>query len=69
MKASGMPAAFEKHGISWLALFGPLIIGTQFVAAITVAGTVTPLGASPVITVGTAVMASAIAIGMVAWWA
>jgi hypothetical protein len=51
------------------ALFGPLIIGTQFVAAIIVAGTVTPLEASPVITVGTAVLASAIARGMVAWWA
>lgn len=61
-------AAFEKHGVYWLAIFGPLFIGTQFAAAIAVAGGVKPLKASLVITIGTAVFAIGIALGMVIPW-
>jgi hypothetical protein len=61
-------AAFEKHGVYWLAIFGPLFIGTQFAAAIAVAGGVKPLKASLVITIGTAVFAIGIAVGMVIPW-
>lgn len=58
-------AAFEKYGLYGMAILGPLIIGTQFAAAIAVASGVKPLKAGIVITGATTVWAIGIAVAMV----
>ncbi|MEY2826761.1 MAG: hypothetical protein RLZZ122_1125 [Actinomycetota bacterium] len=45
-------AAFDKYGIYGMALLGPLVIGTQFAAAISVAAGVKPLKGALVVTIG-----------------
>lgn len=57
--------AFEKWGIYGLALLGPIVIGTQFCAAIAVAAGTKPLRTSLIITAGMALWAIAIAGAMV----
>lgn len=44
--------AFDKYGIFGMALLGPVLIGTQFAAAISVAAGVKPLKAGALITGG-----------------
>jgi hypothetical protein len=56
--------AFEKYGVYGLAVIGPLVIGTQFAAAISVAAGVKPLKASLVITFATLFWATLIAVAM-----
>ncbi len=45
-------AAFDKYGIYGMAVLGPLFIGTQFAAAISVAAGVKPLKSALVVTIG-----------------
>lgn len=56
---------FDRYGIYGVAALGPVLIGTQFAAAISVAAGVKPLKASILITLSTIVWATAIAIGFV----
>ncbi len=44
--------AFDKYGIYGMAFLGPLVIGTQFAAAISVAAGVKPLKSALVVTTG-----------------
>jgi len=58
--------AFDKYGIYGMAFLGPIIIGTQFAAAASVAAGVKPLRASALITASMALWAVLIAVAMVA---
>ena len=53
--------AFDKYGIYGLAFLGPVIIGTQFAAAATVAAGVKPLRTSIIISAAMVIWAVAIA--------
>lgn len=57
--------AFDKYGIFGLAALGPILIGTQFAAAIAVAAGVKPLKTSLLISFATLVWAAVIAVLMV----
>jgi hypothetical protein len=59
--------AFDKYGIYGMAFLGPILIGTQFAAAASVAAGVKPLRASILITLSMAAWAGLIAIIMVAF--
>ncbi|MFM2023217.1 MAG: hypothetical protein RIR89_609, partial [Actinomycetota bacterium] len=54
-------AAFDKYGIFGMAILGPILIGTQFAAAISVAAGVKPLKTGIIITAGMALWSVAIA--------
>lgn len=58
--------AFNRYGIYGMAVLGPIIIGTQFAAAASVAAGVKPLRASILITASMILWASVIAFVMVA---
>jgi hypothetical protein len=58
--------AFDKYGIFGMALLGPIIIGTQFAAAASVAAGVKPMKVTLIISVAMVLWAIAIAFGMVA---
>jgi hypothetical protein len=58
-------AAFDKYGIWGMALLGPILIGTQFAAAASVAAGVKPLKVSILIAVSMALWAVVIAWVMV----
>ena len=45
-------AAFDKYGIYGMAVLGPILIGTQFAAAISVAAGVKPFKAASLVTAG-----------------
>lgn len=57
--------AFDRYGIYGMAFLGPIIIGTQFAAAASVAAGVRPLRVSILITSSMILWASAIAAAMV----
>jgi len=57
--------AFDKYGIYGMAFLGPILIGTQFAAAASVAAGVKPLRVSVLITTSMALWASLIALIMV----
>ena len=57
--------AFDRYGIYGMALLGPILIGTQFAAAASVAAGVKPLKVSLFISIGMALWATGIAIFMV----
>ncbi len=57
--------AFDRYGIYGMALLGPIIIGTQFAAAASVAAGVRPLRVSILITSSMILWASGIAAAMV----
>ena len=57
--------AFDRYGIFGMALIGPILIGTQFAAAASVAAGVKPLKVSLFISVGMALWAVGIAVVMV----
>jgi len=59
-------AAFDKYGIWGMAALGPILIGTQFAAAASVAAGVKPLKVSILITASMALWSIAIAWVMVA---
>lgn len=59
-------AAFDKYGIWGMAALGPILIGTQFAAAASVAAGVKPLKVSLVITASMVIWATVIAWVMVA---
>jgi len=59
--------AFDKYGIYGMALLGPIIIGTQFAAAASVAAGVKPLKVSFLITASMILWATLIAVVMVAF--
>jgi hypothetical protein len=59
--------AFDKYGIYGMAFLGPILIGTQFAAAASVAAGVKPLRASILITLSMAAWAGLIAIIMMAF--
>jgi hypothetical protein len=59
-------AAFDKYGIYGMAILGPVLIGTQFAAAASVAAGVKPLRASILITSGMLIWAVVIAVGVTA---
>lgn len=59
-------AAFDRYGIWGMAALGPILIGTQFAAAASVAAGVKPLKVSILITVSMALWSIAIAWVMVA---
>jgi hypothetical protein len=54
--------SFDKYGIFGMGALGPIIIGTQFAAAASVAAGVKPLKTSLIITAFTAVYAAAFAV-------
>jgi hypothetical protein len=56
---------FDRYGIYGVAVLGPVLIGTQFAAAISVAAGVKPLKAALLITLSTLIWASVIAVGLV----
>ncbi len=56
---------FDRYGIFGLAALGPVLIGTQFAAAIAVAAGIRPLRASILITLSTALWAIGIAVALV----
>ncbi|MFM1788852.1 MAG: hypothetical protein RLZZ12_201 [Actinomycetota bacterium] len=58
--------AFDKYGIYGMAFLGPILIGTQFAAAASVAAGVKPLRASILISMSMAIWASLLAFIMVA---
>lgn len=58
--------AFDKYGIYGVAFLGPIIIGTQFAAAISVAAGVKPMRTSIIISAGMVIWAVIIAAVMVA---
>ena len=55
-------AAFDKYGIFGMALLGPILIGTQFAAAISVAAGVKPLKTGIIISAATLLWAALIAV-------
>lgn len=55
-------AAFDKYGIWGMAALGPILIGTQFAAAASVAAGVKPLKVSLLITLGMAIWSVALAV-------
>jgi hypothetical protein len=57
-------AAFDKYGIWGMAALGPILIGTQFAAAASVAAGVKPLKVSLLITASMAIWAIVIAFGV-----
>jgi len=57
--------AFDRYGIYGMAFLGPIIIGTQFAAAASVAAGVRPLRVSILITSSMILWASGIAAAMV----
>lgn len=59
-------AAFDKYGIYGMAVLGPVLIGTQFAAAISVAAGVKPLKSATLITVGMTLWSVGIAWALVA---
>lgn len=59
--------AFDKYGIYGMALLGPLVVGTQFAAAASVAAGVKPLRASLIISGGMIIWAVAVAVLMVSF--
>ncbi|MEL0319781.1 MAG: hypothetical protein VXA46_03530, partial [Aquiluna sp.] len=59
--------AFEKYGIYGMAILGPLIIGTQFAAAASVAAGVRPARVTLVISI--AMVLWAIAFAVLTTWA
>lgn len=59
-------AAFDKYGMWGMAALGPVLIGTQFAAAASVAAGVKPLKASLLITLSMVLWAAGIAWGMTA---
>ncbi|MFM8385078.1 MAG: hypothetical protein ACKN96_08915 [Actinomycetota bacterium] len=59
--------AFDKYGIYGMAFLGPIIIGTQFAAAASVAAGVKPLRVSILITASMILWATLIAVVMVAF--
>ena len=59
-------AAFDKYGMWGMAALGPVLIGTQFAAAASVAAGVKPLKASLLITISMVLWAAGIAWGMTA---
>jgi len=54
--------AFDKYGIYGMALLGPLLIGTQFAAVVSVAAGVKPLKVSVVISIATLLWAALVAV-------
>jgi hypothetical protein len=58
-------AAFDKYGIYGMAILGPVLIGTQFAAAASVAAGVKPLKVSLLITASMVLWAAGIALLMV----
>lgn len=58
-------AAFDKYGVFGMAVLGPILIGTQFAAAISVAAGVKPLKAAAIVTLGMALWAIGIAVALV----
>lgn len=59
--------AFDKYGIYGMAFLGPIIIGTQFAAAASVAAGVKPLRVSILVTASMILWATLIAVVMVAF--
>jgi membrane protein YqaA with SNARE-associated domain len=59
--------AFDKYGIYGMALLGPIIIGTQFAAAASVAAGVKPFRTSLLITIAMAAWSVAFATALVAF--
>ena len=59
--------AFDKYGVYGMAFLGPIIIGTQFAAAASVAAGVKPLRVSILITASMILWATLIAVVMVAF--
>ena len=57
--------AFNKWGVYGMAFLGPLLIGTQFAAAVSVAAGVKPLKTSLIVTTGMVLWAGLIAFVMV----
>jgi membrane protein YqaA with SNARE-associated domain len=57
--------AFDKYGIYGMAILGPILIGTQFAAAASVAAGVKPFKVTALISVAMVLWATAIAWGMV----
>ncbi len=57
--------AFNKWGVFGMAFLGPILIGTQFAAAISVAAGVKPLKTSLIISTGMVVWAGVLALVMV----
>jgi hypothetical protein len=57
-------AAFDRYGIWGMAALGPILIGTQFAAAASVAAGVKPMKVSLLVTVSMVLWASGIAWGM-----
>lgn len=57
--------AFDKYGIFGMALLGPILIGTQFAAAASVAAGVRPIRAATIVTLSMTLWAVLIAVVMV----
>lgn len=57
-------ASFDRYGIFGMALLGPILIGTQFAAAASVAAGVKPLRASLLITLGMLLWAVGVAVAI-----
>ena len=57
--------AFDKYGIYGMAALGPILIGTQFAAAASVAAGVKPLRVTVLVSIAMVAWAAAIAWGMV----
>ena len=57
--------AFDKYGIYGMAILGPILIGTQFAAAASVAAGVKPFKVTALISVAMVLWATVIAWGMV----
>jgi hypothetical protein len=58
--------AFDKYGIYGMAILGPILIGTQFAAAVSVAAGVKPLKVSILVSAAMLIWATAIAVALVA---
>jgi hypothetical protein len=58
--------AFDKYGIYGMAILGPILIGTQFAAAVSVAAGVKPLKVSILVSLAMLIWATAIAVALVA---
>ncbi len=58
--------AFDKYGIYGMAILGPILIGTQFAAAVSVAAGVKPLKVSILVSASMLIWATAIAVALVA---
>ena len=60
---------FDRYGIFGMAILGPLVIGTQFAAAVAVSMGVSPLISSVIVSMGTALLgmvAGGITLGIIA---